>query len=141
MLPLRFPNSGIRAKAARWGSQPQLAPMQGRPPTARSRPRPAVPARGDSCAGVAPTCRSAARGGSNRPHARPAATSLKGRQPPAGIAVCSVAPAKGVGCRAPTRGYRPWLALSPAARVAAPWQGGCQRARAIAACARVVTAA
>ncbi|RWV80157.1 hypothetical protein GW17_00058612 [Ensete ventricosum] len=66
--------------------------------------------------------------------------SLKGRQPPAGTAVCSVAPAKGVGCRAPARGYRPWPTLPPAARVAAPWQVGCQRGRAIAACARVAAA-
>ncbi|RWW00589.1 hypothetical protein GW17_00036442 [Ensete ventricosum] len=37
MHPLRFPNSGIRAKAARRrGSQPRPAPMQGRPPTARA---------------------------------------------------------------------------------------------------------
>ncbi|RWW44729.1 hypothetical protein BHE74_00049491 [Ensete ventricosum] len=46
MHPLWFPNSGIRAKAARRrGGQPRPAPMQGRPPTARpaargNRPRP-----------------------------------------------------------------------------------------------------
>ncbi|RWV85859.1 hypothetical protein GW17_00052313 [Ensete ventricosum] len=42
MLPLRFPNSGIKAKAARRrGVQPRLAPIQDRlAPKARPRPRP-----------------------------------------------------------------------------------------------------
>ncbi|RWW10767.1 hypothetical protein GW17_00025678 [Ensete ventricosum] len=53
-------------------------------------------------------------------------SSPQGRQLPAGKPTCSVAPAKGAGCRAPTRGYRPRPALplagaaTPVAGVAAP---------------------
>ncbi|RRT67029.1 hypothetical protein B296_00026074 [Ensete ventricosum] len=62
MLLLRFPNSDIRAKAARRGDQPRPSPMQGRLPTVRPQPRgqpaatkvspqgrPATFARGDAC--------------------------------------------------------------------------------------------
>ncbi|RWV82395.1 hypothetical protein GW17_00056108, partial [Ensete ventricosum] len=84
-------------------------PMQGRPPTVRPRPRP--PTRGRLAVVKA------------NPKGRPA--------PPVGTTACSTTPAKGAGCRAPTRGCSPWSALPPAgatalaAGVAAPWLGGC----------------
>ncbi|RRT39236.1 hypothetical protein B296_00033083 [Ensete ventricosum] len=63
MHPLRFFNSGIGTKAVgRRGGQPRPAAMQGRPPTARPRPRPTH--RGGACGHgeLRP-----ARKGSNRP--------------------------------------------------------------------------
>ncbi|RWV89392.1 hypothetical protein GW17_00048459 [Ensete ventricosum] len=122
--PLRLPNSAIRAKATRRGDQPRPAPMQGRPPTVR--PRPKSPARGQPIAARV------------SPQGRP--TSL------AGAVACSATPAKGASYRAPGRGCRPRPALLPArvaapvAGVAVPWQGGCQRARATVACARAIAA-
>ncbi|RZR86429.1 hypothetical protein BHM03_00013628 [Ensete ventricosum] len=133
MLPLRFPNSGNRAKVARRrGGQPQPAPMQGRPPTARSRLRP--PARGW------PTATRANLQGRPAPLAGAAAHKGCWRrsqgQPPASTPAYIAAHTKGAGCRAPARGCYPRLALplagatASAARVTAPWQGGYRRARA-----------
>ncbi|RWW09956.1 hypothetical protein GW17_00026527 [Ensete ventricosum] len=63
MLPLRFLNNGIRAKAGRRrGGQPRPTPMHGRPPTARPRLRP--PTRGRSVARMHGQLRPACRGGS-----------------------------------------------------------------------------
>ncbi|RWV90530.1 hypothetical protein GW17_00047255 [Ensete ventricosum] len=57
-----------------------------------------------------------------------------------GKVACNATLVKGAGCRAPGRGCRPRPALrlagaaTPAVGVAAPWQGVCQRARAVATC-------
>ncbi|RWW39418.1 hypothetical protein BHE74_00055251 [Ensete ventricosum] len=67
----------------------------------------------------------------------------RGQQPPAGMAGYGQ-PAGATVVRGPARGCLPWPALpptgaaAPTVGVAAPWQGGCQRARAVAACAAAV---
>ncbi|RZR87208.1 hypothetical protein BHM03_00014569, partial [Ensete ventricosum] len=125
MLPLRFLNNGIRAKAGRRrGGQPRPTPMHGRPPTAKPRQR--SPTRGRlATARANPKGRPTAptRGGS-RPQgqclwaeASPACTANCG-QPVWVAAACSVAPAKGAGCKAPARGCCPWPALPPAGATA-----------------------
>ncbi|RZS13443.1 hypothetical protein BHM03_00045037 [Ensete ventricosum] len=80
--------------------------MQGRPPTARPRLRPPVrgdrlrpgPARngGQWC----PQGATAARKGSS-----PQGWRLRAEASPVGTAACSVASARGAGCRTPARGY------------------------------------
>ncbi|RWV96024.1 hypothetical protein GW17_00041301 [Ensete ventricosum] len=107
MHPLRFPNSGIRAKRRQRGG----AASNGQPHAGQ------------------------ATHGQGQPE-REANSARKGRQSPAGTAACSATLAKGADCRAPARGYRPRPFLpsvgvaTPTAGVVAPWQGGYQRARA-----------
>ncbi|RWV82448.1 hypothetical protein GW17_00056053, partial [Ensete ventricosum] len=103
-----FPNSGIRAKAARRsGGQPRPAPMQGRPPIDRPWPRP--PARGQlATARASPKGRPAVPArGSSHPQGRPrgASNRSQGRQLPAGTVACSAAPEKGADYRVLARGY------------------------------------
>ncbi|RRT31746.1 hypothetical protein B296_00054814 [Ensete ventricosum] len=136
------------AKAVRRrGDQPWPAPMQDRSPMARPRPWPP---------------QGGATGYGQGQPAREASDTRKGRQQLAGAATCrgdayaealltgtvaSIAvPARGAGCRTPTRGCRPRLALLPAcaaalaARVASPKQSGCRWARATVACIVAIAA-
>ncbi|RWW26912.1 hypothetical protein GW17_00008685 [Ensete ventricosum] len=125
---IRFPNSGIRAKAARRrGDQPRSASMLGRLPT--SIPR------------LWPPYKGATGYGQGQP-AREVSGARKGQRlwvevPPVGTTACSAVPVRGGGCRTPARGYRlrptlpPTGAAAPAAEVAAPWQGGYRWARAV----------
>ncbi|RWW59339.1 hypothetical protein BHE74_00033731 [Ensete ventricosum] len=161
MHPLRFPNSGIRAKVVRRrGGQPRPGHSQGSlhgggclrlgPPRKG----------GQRCPQRATTTR---RGGAYGQKRRP-----RGQQPPASTTNCGQ-PAGAAATRGhirlqrdarkggrlqgahkglpPTRGCRPQPALppvavtSPVAGVVAPLQGGCQRARAATAYTGVVAAA
>ncbi|RWV94418.1 hypothetical protein BHE74_00049415 [Ensete ventricosum] len=107
------------------------APARGRLTTARAslKGRPAALARGDThpqgqqLAGAVPASRSAVCGGSTRPWARSVAASPQGRQPSAGKAACSAAPAKGASYRALARGSRQqWWPLLGRVVASGQWQ-------------------
>ncbi|RWW06581.1 hypothetical protein GW17_00030081 [Ensete ventricosum] len=124
MHPLRFPNSGIRAKRRQRGGG---AASHSQPPSRAGHPR-SGRSQGTLQGGGA--CghgglRLARRGNSRWQRDT----------------------RKGANCRVPARGCSSRLALPPAgvaasaARVVAPWQGDCQRARAATACAGATAAA
>ncbi|RRT66041.1 hypothetical protein B296_00005844 [Ensete ventricosum] len=104
-------------------------PMQGRPPTARPRPRP--PCKGAVGCGQGLPIRDvdAARRGRS-PQGRPMplirAETRRGGSRPRAHPLTARRPQRGVGCRVPTRGYRPRPALPPtgaraSARVGCPF--------------------
>ncbi|RWW23792.1 hypothetical protein GW17_00011945 [Ensete ventricosum] len=134
MLPLRFFNSGIRAKTVRWrGGQPPCRVDHPRPGRnegpleggGRLRPGPARKGGRRRSQGQQLVMEASAACGGNSP---------QGQQLPASTPACRVAPAMGANCRAPTRACPHGQPCSQQG-VANPWQGGCRRARATVACA------
>ncbi|RWV84171.1 hypothetical protein GW17_00054135 [Ensete ventricosum] len=113
-----FPNSGIRAKAARRrGGQPRPAPMQGQPPTARPRPR--TPVRGWPATAIA------------SPQGRPTAPT---RAAPVGrSAACRHSFLKRDTCKGGwLQDTRKGLPLTGSAVPTVPWQGSYWWAAAVA---------
>ncbi|RWV98954.1 hypothetical protein GW17_00038169 [Ensete ventricosum] len=148
MLPLRFPNRPPSSSPYRSGIQGYTISLG---PATHGQAVAKAPDKGVVDCGQGQPAREAGtvRRGSC-PQGRPmplvgaAPAGMTGCGRPVGTPAYSTAPTKGVGYRAPTRGYRPRLALPPAratasvAGVAAPGQGGCQRARAAVACTAAV---
>ncbi|RZR90589.1 hypothetical protein BHM03_00018504 [Ensete ventricosum] len=160
MLPLRFHNSGIRAKVFMRKIGFKLRVMrsnraesfyafllhfcnessveEGWPATASPHAGPAThgqaaakaPNKGATGCDQGQPAREV--GAARRGSSRP-----QGRQPPAGTPACSMAPA--MGCR-PRLALPPVGAAALTVGVAALWHGGCRQARAVVACARVATA-
>ncbi|RWW28612.1 hypothetical protein GW17_00006899 [Ensete ventricosum] len=135
MLPLRFPNSGIRDKRRQQRRRVVKAPYkgaagcgQGQPKWETSGTRKGRRLQAEESPTGTTDCGQPvgattahgydrlrpARRGDNRPREQP----LAARRPPLGWPALS-----------------PAGAMTPAVGVAAPWQGGCQRARVAVACA------
>ncbi|RWV94903.1 hypothetical protein GW17_00042520 [Ensete ventricosum] len=148
MLPLRFPNNGIRAKVfiRKIGFKLRvmrlnrvesfyvfLLHFRSEGSEEEGRQATTIPYVGPATHGQAAAkapCKGATGYGQDQP-AREAGAAREGSSPQGWCLAAD--------CRVPARGCRPWPALPPvgatvpAAVIVAPWQGGCRQARAVAA--------